>query len=294
MNRKRLLTILAAATAALALHVGPAVALDVNIDTSDGLKAQVDVCDDDTAKLAAKIEADCPGVEVKSGDTKSDAEKKTQSTTESTKDTVSKTTDTAKETVKRTTEKATGGSGDSTGGDSGSSGGSSSSNDSKSGSSGGTSSSSDSKSSKSSDDDVRTASRAQMAFGTQDGAPTAAMNRLSGIEFSSSGASQRPGLGGGITPAFSLADFDPDAEFQEPLIAAPGGDFTSASGDGSQSDDVAAPQVATPPSTEAELATSPTSDGSGNVPAGLKLLAASLLAGTGAVWHMARREVGLR
>jgi hypothetical protein len=286
MNRKRLLTILAAATAAMALQMGPAAALDVNVDTSDGLKVEAEVGDDDTVKLDPKIKVgSSDGTKVESGDSKVDE------TTKSTQDAVSKTTDKAKETVKETAEKATGGgSGDSTGGGSSDSG--SSSGDSKSGSSG--SSSSDSKSSDSSNDDVRTASRAQMAFGTQDGAPTAAMNRLSGIEFSSSGASQRPGLGGGITPAFSLADFDPDAEFQEPLIAAPGGDFTSASGDGDQSDDVAAPQVATPPSTEAELATSPLDDGSGNVPAGLKLLAASLIAGTGAVWHMARREVGLR
>jgi hypothetical protein len=286
MNRKRLLTILAAATAAMALHMGPAVALDVNVDTSDGLKVEAEVGDDDTVKLDPKIKVgSSDGTKVESGDSKVDE------TTKSTQDTVSKTTDETKKTVKETTEKATGGSGDSTGGGSSDGSSSSSSEDKKSGSSGG---SSDSKSSKSSDDEVRTASRAQMAFGTEDRAPTAAMNRLSGIEFSSSGASQRPGLGGGVTPAFSLADFDPDAEFQEPLIAAPGGDFTSASGDGDERDDVAAPQVATPPSTEAELATSPHTDGSGNVPAGLKLLAASLIAGTGAVWHMARREVGLR
>jgi hypothetical protein len=293
MNRKRLLTILAGATAAMALQLGPAAALDLGVakvDTSDGLSVEADVevgDDEDGVKLDPKIKVgSSDGTKVEggasAGDTKVDA---------------GETTKKVEDTVKSTTDKATGGGGSGGTDDGGSSSGGSSSDgsSSSSGSSGGSSSSESQKSSKSSNDEVKTASRAQMAFGTEDSSPSAAMNRLSGIEFSPSSAPAGQGLGGSVTPAFDLSEFDPDAEFQEPLIAAPGNDFSSASGDeSSRGDGVAAPEVAAPPRADAELATSPATDGTGTVPAGLKLLAASLVAGTGAIWHMARREVGLR
>jgi hypothetical protein len=293
MNRKRLLTILAGATAAMALQMGPAAAVDLDlgvakVDTEDGLSVEADVelgDDDKSIKLDPKVKVGSKeeGTKVEGGASAGDTKVDVGETTEPVQDAVNKASG--------------GGSGDSKsgGGSSNDDGGSSSTSSggsSESGSSGG-SSSSDAKSSD--DRDVKTASRAQTAHAPSGSEPTEAMNRLSGFEFSTSGASAGPDVGGDVTPAFDLSEFDPDADVQEPLIAARGEDVATGSVDAFGSDgEIAAPETAAPPRADAELATAPATDGSGAVPAGLKLLAASLVAGTGAIWHVARRQVGLR
>jgi hypothetical protein len=277
MNRKRLMTILAGAVAAMALHVGPAAALDLDadIDTDDGLKVEAEIGDDDTVKLDPKIKVgSSDGTKVESND----KEVKAEDTTKKVEDTTKKVTESTDTSPKEKTDPTSGGDSESTSGSDSSSSDSSSKN-----------------SSKSSDDEkVTAAGDAEAAANPSERAPTEALHRLSGFEFSSSSSSPMgPGgdFGGDVTPAFDLADFGSDGDLERPLIAAPETDVARDLGD-----ETAAPEIAAPGTSEeqAHLATSSPLDGEGAVPAGLKLLAAALLAGTGGLWHVARREVGLR
>jgi hypothetical protein len=261
MGRKRLLTILAGAVAVVGLHMGPAAALDTSLD--DPIKKVLDGVDSEIAKqcedegTVALVEKCVAKLEASADDTSGDTKTTTETTTK-------KTTDTVKESTKSTTD---GGGGDtstptkpsSTSGGSGGSGGSTSSGSSSSG--GG----------------VAAAGGAQSAEASHERPRALDPEEARRFLASSRESLDTSGPRGGVTPAFDLSDLD------DPLVA---GDAESSS----ESEWQAASPETAPPRSDAELAAIP-AESPGDVPAGLKLVAALLVAGTGTLWHLTRREL---
>ncbi len=285
MGRKRLLTILAGAVAAVGLHMGPAVALDleadlgdtkvsVKADLLDGVDAAiVKECEDEkTAKLLEQCIEDAEaslsaskddGVKAKAGDT----EVKTKDVTEP----VEKTTEKATEKV------TTGGDESSSPTEERSSSGGSSDGGSQETSTGGSSSDSG---------DVSTAGGAQSVD-----QPSERPDALSPEEARQFLASSRESMdlsdsGGDVSPAFGFSSGGFGGDLDDPLVASPGAVPSEDTADGEWH--AASPETA-PSRSDAELAAIPTSGS--DVPAGLKLIAGLLVAGTGTLWHLTRREL---
>lgn len=256
MGRKRLLTILAGVIAAVGLHMGPAVALDLERDLGvteveasideDGVEARVG---DDEDEGRAKVSED-EGADAKAGDTEvstKDAEKPGE---ESDPDDGSDETDSTGE---------------------------------RSSSSGSNDDSSTSSRGSSSDNDVAAAGG---AGGVQPAERPDALRPEEARRFLAS--SRDPvdisGPRGDVTPAFDLSGAS-DVGLDDPQVAAPG-----APGGASESEWQAASPETAPPRSDAELAAIPAPSPS-EVPAGLKLMAGLLVAGTGTLWHLTRREL---
>lgn len=255
MARKRLLTILAAAVAAIGLQVGSATALDVDADlevvkveasvSDEGIEAKVGDEDEDD-KLEAKVSED--GVDAKVGDEKVSTSDKTEDVEETAPDEVDADDGGSEEDERSST--------DSTSGDDGASG------------------------------DTRevTAAGAADAEPVDDGHERPdALDPEQARQFLP-GSGERldlPASRDDITPSFDLSGRE---DVDEPVVAAPPERSTDTAADW---------ESVEPPVTErsdAELAAIPAGDGNA-VPAGLKLLAGLLVAGTGTLWHVARREL---
>lgn len=270
MARKRLLTILAGAVAVVGLQAAPGIALDLEADLSvtkveasiseDGVEAKLG--DEEDGEVEAKVSDD--GVDAKVGDTEVSTKETTEKVKESTDD---------GDVTEEKQEKVTGGettkdeqpSSTSTSSDgAGSSGGSSGS----SGSSG-------------SGGEVTTAGDAagvESERARPDALDPDQARRFlprSGVDVDTSGPR------GDVTPAFDLSGRD---DLDDPLVAAPpesgAADWERVSPNGERSD--------------AELAAIPAGPEGDAVPAGLKLVAALLVAGTGTVWHLTRRELATK
>jgi hypothetical protein len=262
MARKRLLTILAAAVAAIGLQVGSATALDVDADlevvkveasvSEEGIDAKVGDKDEDD-KLEAKVSKD--GADLKVDDEKVSTSDKAEDVEEAAPEDV-----------------------DADDGDSSEKGETSSSKETASGNDGA-----------SGDTREVTAAGAADAEPVDDGNdherpdaldPERARQLLPG-----SGPQLDPaGSRDDITPSFDLSGRE---DFDAPVVAAPP--------ERSEGSDSADWESVEPPVTErsdAELAAIPAPADGGAVPAGLKLLAGLLVAGTGTLWHLTRRELG--
>lgn len=290
MARKRLLTILGGAVAVVGLQVAPATALDLEADlgsakvgaslSEDGLEAELG--SDEDAEIEAKVSKD--GLDAKVGD----AEVSTEDLTEK-----------AAEEVEETTEETTGGERDAdderdSGSDAGSDSGEGDGDAGDPGSDGGQSTGDDAQQGGSSDgsagdrevttagDDAESVERE----GRSEAPERPDIEQAQGLQLSGDRGREDAG-GDEVTPAFELSGArDEDTDLDEPMIAAP-------------------PESADDPDWEpidpqnersdAELAAIPATPGSGegNVPAGLKLVAGLLVAGTATVWHVARRELAV-
>jgi hypothetical protein len=265
MARKRLLTILAAAVAAIGLQVGSATALEVDTDlagvkvgvsvSDDGVEAKVGDEDEDD-KVGAKLSTD--GADAKVGDTEV-----------STKDTTKKVEDTAPDEDTKTD-----------GGDSSKEKPSSKESSPKEPASGGNSTSGDTR-------EVTTAGTAdaQPVEDDNDHERPDALDPAQARQFLP-GSGDRPDLSASrddIRPSFDLSGRD---DLDAPVVAAPP--------ERSEGSDAADWEPVEPPVTErsdAELAAIPAPVDGSAVPAGLKLLAGLLVAGTGTLWHLTRREL---
>jgi hypothetical protein len=276
MGRKRLLAILAGAVAAVGLHMGPAVALDSSLDTSsldavfDGVDPKiVEKCEDEDT--IALIEKCVEEAEASLSDSKDEVETKSGDTTTTTKKTTEKTTDTVKESTKSTPDSGTDEPSSTTKESPSSSGDSSTST---------STSSTSSSSSGSSSSGVTAAGSAGSAERPDALSPEEARQFLAGSRDSVDISGPR----GDVTPAFDLSGSNGD--LADPLIAAP-----SAPADGTSDNEwqAASPETA-PPRSDAELAAIP-GQSPNEVPAGLKLIAGLLVAGTGTLWHLTRREL---
>ena len=258
MARKRLLTILAAAVAAIGLQVGSATALDVDLDlgaakvgvsvSEKGIEAEVGDEDEDD-KLGAKVSKD--GADLKVGDKEVSTGDKVEDVKETVDDGDDDSSKDAKES-KESSPKST--SGDGATGDT---------------------------------REVTTAAGAQQTEPVEDDHERPdALDPEQARQFLP-GSGDQPDLSASrddITPSFDLSGGE---DLDEPVIAAP-----SERQDGS---DAADWEPVEPPVTErsdAELAAIPAPEDGSAVPAGLKLLAGLLVAGTGTLWHVTRRELG--
>ena len=260
MARKRLLTILAAAVAAIGLQVGSATALDVDADlgvatvgvsvSEEGIEAKVGDEDEDD-KLGAKVSKD--GADLKVGDkevsTGDKVEDIKEQVDEGGADDSSKESKEPKESSPKESNSGDGATGDTR--------------------------------------EVTTAAGARETEPVEDDHqrpdaldPEQARQFLPGSEDRPDRSASRDD----ITPSFDLSGGE---DLDEPVIAAP-----SERQDGS---DAADWEPVEPPVTErsdAELAAIPAPEDGSAVPAGLKLLAGLLVAGTGTLWHVTRRELG--
>lgn len=270
MGRKRLLTILAGVVAAVGLHMGPAVALDSSLSDAsldavlDGVDPEiVEQCEDEDTvaliekcieKLEASVSDAGDEVETKTEDTTSSTTTKTKETVEKAEDTATSTTGGGGDTSSPTEESPT-----------------------SSGDSSTSTSSSDTSSSSDSSNGVRAASGARGVERPDALSPEEARRFLAGSRDSLDLSGPR----GNVTPAFDLSGSNGD--LADPLVAAPG---TAESDNEWQA---ASPETA-PPRSDAELAAIP-GQSPNEVPAGLKLIAGLLVAGTGTLWHLTRREL---
>lgn len=259
MGRKRLLTILAGAVAVLGLHMAPASALDVSIDLD---RVQVDasvseegleagVSDGDDDQVSAKVSEE-DGVEAKVGDTEISSEDVTDQVEETTS---SGPTGSEEEPDSGNEESSTPTEQPTGGGQE-----------------------------TASQQDVAAAGGARSAPADQpDQRPDALDPDQARAFLAGSG-----GPDGDVEPAFDLSA-DARDTLEGPIVAAPGAPST----DDAYDWETASPE---PPETagersDAELAAIPARPSGDRVPAGLKLVAALLVAGTGTVWHLTRREL---
>lgn len=260
MARKRLLTILAGAVAVIGLQVGSATALEVEADLGD-TKVEASVSEDGVDTDVAEDEDDDAGVKVSSdsstagddGDAEVEAEVSDDGVDAKVGDT-EVSTDEATSGVEEPVDDP-----EPTAGDDGDE-----------------QDSSEPEDSGSASYEITTAGDAQS---TRDRSqrpaaldPAQARRFVPGYEYSD-------GSGGGISPAFGFSASDGDA-FDDPLVAdAPsqGNAWASVSPEEERSD--------------AELAAIPATGDGDAVPTGLKLLAGLLVAGTGTLWHLTRREL---
>jgi hypothetical protein len=256
MGRKRLMTILAGMIAAVGLHVGPAVALDlgpVKVDASDRLKVEAELDTEltsDARKLEAEISSD---PKLKVGDTEVDGSK----ATEPVEKTVEKVTE-ERDPEPEPSESSSGGSG----------------NDGSSPTS--PRSTSASGSSTGDDREVTTAGRTESFITPEREAQIEAFRAMRDARVPYSGAE----FDGQVIPGVQLAPrtAPTDDAFSAPDVA-PG-------------IEVAAPSVAGEQPRQAQLASTPFSGTLPEVPIALQLLAGTLVAGTALAWHLARHELG--
>ncbi len=252
MARKRLLTILAAAVAAIGLQVGAATALDADAElagveveasvSDEGVEAKVGTEDD---KLEAKVSED--GADLKVDDEKVSTEDKAEDVEETAPDEVDDGSSDDEESSSRESSSGDGASGDTR--------------------------------------EVTTAGGGETESVGGDRERPDALDPERARQFLP-GSRERPDHSasrGDIRPSFDLSGRE---SLDDPVVAAPERSDSSGAGDW---------ESVEPPVTErsdAELAAIP-APGDGNaVPAGLKLLAGLLVAGTGTLWHLARRELG--
>lgn len=273
MGRKRLLTILAGVVAAIGLQLGPAAALDVETDvgdagaeasvSTDGVEVEVsdgaDDADDTTTAddadgertTSAKVSAD-DGVEATAGDTEVTSKDVTESVDEPT----------GGETPESPTSKPGPTSDDDDGGTG------SGSDDSGSDDAG-------------SDEEVTTAGRAK-TFDQANGGRPGSLDPEQARQFLAGSRETSGRDGGGVTPAFDLSG-SRFGDLDDPMVAAPSDTATEHEWES------ASPETA-PRRSDAELAAIP-APSPDDVPVGLKLVAAMLVAGTGTLWHLTRREL---
>lgn len=253
MARKRLLTILAGAVAVIGLQVGSATALDVEADLGS-TKVEASVSEDGVETDLDEDEDDDAGVKV-SGDSSTDDEDGDAEVEVSDDGADAKVGDTEVSTSDATGEEPVEGP-EPTAPD----------NEDE--------DSSEQEDSDSASYEITTAGDARS---TRDQSQRPAALDPSQARRFVPGA-DRSG-GGGVSPAFGFSASDGDA-FDDPLVAsAPSqdGDWASVSPEEEDSD--------------AELAAIPTTGDGDAVPTGLKLLAGLLVAGTGTLWHLTRREL---
>jgi hypothetical protein len=267
MARKRLLTILAAAVAAIGLQVGSAAALDVDTDLA-GVKVGVSVSDegieakvgDEDDELEAKVSKD--GVDAKVGDTKVSTDDVTEKVKEAAPDDEVDADDGGSSKEKPSSKES-----------------SPKESSSKESASGGEGSSGDTR-------EVTAAGAADTEPVESDHERPDALDPAQARQFLP-GSGDQPDLSGSrddITPSFDLSGRE---DLDAPVVAAPP--------ERPESSDAADWEAVEPPVTErsdAELAAIPSPADGNAVPAGLKLLAGLLVAGTGTLWHLTRRELG--
>ena len=255
MARKRLLTILAAAVAAIGLQVGSATALDADADlevvkveasvSDEGIEAKVGDEEEDD-KVEAKVSED--GADLKVGDEEVSTDDKAEDVEEAAPDEADDGDSSEKDETSSSTEPASG-------------------ND---GASGDTR-------------EVTTAGAAGTEPVENDHERPDALDPEQARQFLP-GSGDQPELSASrndITPSFDLSGRE---DVDAPVVAAP-----------PESADSADWESVEPPVTErsdAELAAIPAPADGNAVPAGLKLLAGLLVAGTGTLWHLTRRELG--
>jgi hypothetical protein len=287
MGRKRLLTILAAVTAAVTLQVGPAAA-DHCLDRGDlslteflGLADDVCVVDADGKLLQGTLDHATEPVE----ETTEKTVETTTDTVKTTTDTVKKTTDTVEDTTKKVTDTVTGGSPapteppptdppPSTGGNTGG--------DSDGGAPGDDTSSSGGQATADRSSGVSASGEARRPVAS-DPARDSQLAALRAIreDLAASSWDDR-GMAGPVSPFGGLSDTSLD-------LAAP---EVAGSGVEPEFGDRLTPEVAVASDDEdALLATSEPVD-LAEAPLALKLLAAALVLGAGAVWTIASRELG--
>jgi hypothetical protein len=264
MGRKRLMTILAGVVAAVGLHVGPAVALDVSLDgvgdaklevSDDGLKVEADLdAGTDDVKLTPKVEAELssePKLKVEDGAKVGDTE---VDLGEATKEVTEKAPAPAPSPSEPTEDE-------------------------------GTSSPSKQRSSSSDGDapahapdhEVQMASTNSSFVGPERAAQLEAFRAMRDADRGAFGFGGD--LGGSVVPGVQLA---PRSGVEGDTLAAP---------EVAPGVEVAAPDAAGDQPQSAQLATTPFSGVLPEVPIALQLLAGTLVAGTAIAWHLARREL---
>lgn len=257
MARKRLLTILAGAVAVIGLQVGSATALDAELDLGD-TKVEASVSEDGVDTDVDEDEDDDVGVKVSGDSSTADEDGEAEVEAEVSDDGVdAKVGDTEVSTSEATSEAEE--------------------------------TVSDPEPTAPKDDEKDTSEQEESGSASYEittagdaRSPRDQSQRPAALDPSQahrfvSGA-DRSG-GGGVSPAFGFSASDGDA-FDDPLVAAApsqDGDWASVSPEEERSD--------------AELAAIPATGDGDAVPTGLKLLAGLLVAGTGTLWHLTRREL---
>jgi hypothetical protein len=263
MGRKRLMTVLAGVIAAVGLHVGPAVALelvDATVETTeDSLKLDADLdIGTESFKLSPKVEAELssePKLKVEDGAKVGDTEIDLGEATEPVQDAVNETKEQAPAPAPSPEAPADGGGSGSTDQPKGDT----STNDGAS----------------SSDGEVTTAGRSEAAMSPERAARLDALRAIRDQDAALGGVS----FDGNVVPGVELAPRSASSEdFAADPEVAPGVE-------------VAAPAVAGDQPRSAQLATTPFSGVLPEIPIALQLLAGTLVAGTALAWHLARKEL---
>jgi hypothetical protein len=267
MGRKRLMTVLAGVIAAVGLHVGPAVALDL-VDatvetTEDSLKLDAELdAGIESFKLTPKVEAELssePKLKVEDGATIGDTEIDLGEATEPVQDAVD---DTKEQAPAPAPAPAPSPDAPADGGDGGSS------DQPK-----GDTSTEDGASS--SDGEVTTAGRSEAAMSPDRAARLDALRAIRDQDAALGGVA----FDGNVLPGVELA---PRSSALDDLAADP---------EVAPGVEVAAPSVAGDQPQSAQLATTPFSGVLPEIPIALQLLAGTLVAGTALAWHLARKEL---